>query len=324
MIEQWQLKQRQGLSLKLKIALSQRRIRTFYDYFDGNVYISFSGGKDSTVLLHLVRELYPNVPAVFVDTGLEHPEIKEFVRTVKNVKWVRPKMSFNKVLEKYGYPIISKEVSQKIRQYRTAKSEKTKHTRWYGANNKYKSGKIPEKWKFLVKAPFKISEKCCNVMKKNPLKEYKCFIGTMAQESHLRKQQYLRTGCNSFNNKIRSMPLSFWLKEDIWNYIHSKNLPYCEIYDKGIERTGCMFCMFGVHLEKKPNRFQRMFYLHQKLWKYCIKDLGCGKVMDYAGIKYKPDQKTGTKINKGRPYDCKFNKNLSCMSEQRSYEDKIC
>ena len=64
------LKQRQGLPLHLKIKMSKQRIREFYEHFDGKVYISFSGGKDSTVLLHLVRSLYPNVKAVYIDTGL--------------------------------------------------------------------------------------------------------------------------------------------------------------------------------------------------------------------------------------------------------------
>ena len=112
----WQLQQRQGLDLRVKIELSKKRIRDFYEYFNGEVYISFSGGKDSTVLLHLIRTLYPNIPAVFIDTGLEYPEIREFVRTISNVIWIRPKMPFKEVLEKYGYPIISKEQSQFIDQ----------------------------------------------------------------------------------------------------------------------------------------------------------------------------------------------------------------
>jgi len=283
----WTLQQRQSLPLSAKVKLSQRRIREFYEKMEGEVYISFSGGKDSTVLLHLVREMYPNVPAVFVNTGLEYPEIKEFVKTIDNVEWLRPKMGFKEVLEKYGFPVVSKEVSQKIYQYRTAKSEKTRHTRWYGAENKYKSGKIPEKWKYLVEAPFKICDKCCDIMKKRPMKKYKCYIGTMTQDSHLRKQQYLRKGCNSFEGKIQSMPMAFWLEEDVWTYIKSRKLQYCNIYDRGVNRTGCMFCMFGVHLEKGLNRFQLMQKSHPKLWEYCINKLGCGEVLDYIKVSYK-------------------------------------
>jgi len=78
---------RQALPLDLKIGLTKNRIRSWYEHWHGNVYVSFSGGKDSTVLLDLVRQDYPDVPAVFCDTGLEYPEIRDFVKTFDNVVW---------------------------------------------------------------------------------------------------------------------------------------------------------------------------------------------------------------------------------------------
>jgi len=107
------LKQRQSLPLDIKVRMTQQRIREWVNEFgiDG-VYVSFSGGKDSTVLLHIAREIYPDMKAVFVDTGLEYPEIREFVKTFDNVDWIKPKMNFKQVIEKYGYPFISKEVSE--------------------------------------------------------------------------------------------------------------------------------------------------------------------------------------------------------------------
>ena len=75
------------------------------------IYNSFSGGKDSTVLLDLVRRVFPDCPAVFIDTGLEYPELRDFVKTIDNVVWLKPEMNFKKVIETYGYPIISKEIS---------------------------------------------------------------------------------------------------------------------------------------------------------------------------------------------------------------------
>ena len=189
-MEYLKLKQRQAYPLSLKIGLSKNRIRSWVEHWNRQVYVAFSGGKDSTVLLHLVRSMYPKVPAVFIDTGLEFPEIRAFVKTINNVIWVKPKMNFKAVLEKYGYPIISKEVSQKISEVRTTKSEKLRHKRLYGDDNKYRSGKIPDKWQFLINTDIKISHKCCDVMKKNPSKKYEKetgrypMLGTMAESKN--------------------------------------------------------------------------------------------------------------------------------------------
>ena len=107
------LKIKQALPLEIKVNMTKARIRAWVDHFglDG-VYVSFSGGKDSTVLLHIAREIYPGIKAVFVDTGLEYPEIRNFVKGFDNVEWIRPKLTFKQVIEKYGYPFISKEVAE--------------------------------------------------------------------------------------------------------------------------------------------------------------------------------------------------------------------
>ena len=105
----------QALPLELKIEKTKARIREWVNYYgvDG-VYVSFSGGKDSTVLLHLVRQLYPNIKAVFSDTGLEFPEIREFVKTIDNVDWIKPKKTFKQIILEKGYPLFSKEIAETI------------------------------------------------------------------------------------------------------------------------------------------------------------------------------------------------------------------
>ena len=110
-----ELRQLQSLPLEIKVMKTKERIREWVNYYgvDG-VYVSFSGGKDSTVLLHLVRECYPNVKAVFSDTGLEYPEIRNFVKTIENVDWVKPEMTFHKIVLEHGYPVFSKEISETI------------------------------------------------------------------------------------------------------------------------------------------------------------------------------------------------------------------
>lgn len=295
-IEGWQLKQLQSLPIEIKIEKTKQRIREWYEYWNGQVYISFSGGKDSTVLLHIVKSLYPDVPAVFVDTGLEYPEIREFVKTIDNVIWLKPKMNFKDVIEKYGYPVISKEVSLKVKSARStpngyaSQSFDRNSPKNIKQNQKYSCAK----YKYLLDAPFLVSHQCCDVMKKNPIKKYEkkevkyAILGTMASESTNRNTQYLKYGCNAFDKaRPTSQPLSFWLEEDIWNYIKTFNLSYSKIYDMGYERTGCMFCMFGCHLEKEPNRFQKMKITHPKLYDYCMNKLGLGDVLDYIKVNYK-------------------------------------
>lgn len=108
------LKELQALPLHRKIQITQTRIIEWYIHFGGNVCVSFSGGKDSTVLLHIARQIYPDIPAVFSNTGLEFPEIQKFVRGFDNITIVTPEMRFTDVIQTYGYPLIGKEVADAI------------------------------------------------------------------------------------------------------------------------------------------------------------------------------------------------------------------
>ena len=108
------LKELQALPLYRKIGITTARIIEWYQHWNGNVYVSFSGGKDSTVLLHIVRSIFPDVPAVFSNTGLEYPEIQKFVKGFDNVITIYPKTKFMDIMGTYGYPLIGKEVSEAI------------------------------------------------------------------------------------------------------------------------------------------------------------------------------------------------------------------
>lgn len=286
MLEAKYVYQRIGLPLKAKVVLAQQRLQSFYSKMGGSVYISFSGGKDSLVLADIARKLYPKIPVVFIDTGLEYPEVRKTALSYPNVTVVRPKMTFKAVIEKYGYPVVSKDVAQKIQEIRTTKSDKLRDKRLYGDANG--NGKLPEKWKFLLDAPFSISGKCCDALKKGPAKRYEKetgnypIVGTMATDGMGRWTSYLKTGCNTFEGaRPMSRPLSIWTEENIWEYIKDNDLPYASIYDLGYTRTGCMFCLFGLHMEEQPGRFDRMKESHPELYKYCMVKLGLKEVINY-------------------------------------------
>ena len=370
-----QLEILQNLPLDLKIKKTEQRIREFYDYFEGDVFVSFSGGKDSTVLLDIARNLYPDIEAVFSDTGLEYPEIKEFVKTFPNVTIVRPKYSFKQILIKYGYPIISKEVANVVgnaRRWiaqslneRERESIRLPHQKatWttrvcsaqHGgadrewrkirglgefANMPIRAAKIfglldkqnnvkecvegeksmysQERWQFLLDSDFRISDKCCYHMKKSPLKRWAKkngkypIVATMTEESRMRKSAWLKTGCNAFEgNSIMSKPMSFWREQDVLQYIDIMGLEVAPVYGNllygggkyyfdGCQRTGCVFCGFGCHLEKEPNRFQQLKQTHPKLYDYCMnggeydengwwvpssEGLGMKRVLDFIRVK---------------------------------------
>lgn len=309
-LQTWEFAQRKYLPYELKLILTEKRIREWYDFWQGDVYVSLSGGLDSTYLLYRVRELYPDVEAVFCDTGLEYPELKDFIKTIPNVTIIRPEKSFRQIIKDYGYPLISKETAAKIRKLRNGNlSDRYRNYLLHG-NERGKLGKLAEKWKFLIDAPFDISERCCDICKKNPFKKFHKktgkypFIGITQDEGFQRQRQYERTGCNIFDgNRPKSQPLGFYRKQDILRGIAENKIPYCSIYgdikqDKegnyyntGVQRSGCMFCAFGCHLEKYPNRFQRMQTTHPKLYEYCMRDwdkggLGMAYVLDYANIPY--------------------------------------
>ena len=268
----------------------------------------FRGGVDSTVLLHLVRSVFPDVKAVFVNTGLEYPQIVRFVHSIENVDIIRPKLSFQEVIKKYGYPIISKETSQKIEEIRTTKSEHLKAIRLGLTDSKL--GGISNKWSYLLNAPFKISSRCCGVLKKQPLFSYQNknkvmpYVGVMAEESYRRAQSYVLYSCNAFEQKNpQSRPLMFWTKQDVLHYLQKYNVDYCKavygdiVTDKntgllkftGADRTGCTFCMFGVHMEPYPNRFQRMQTENPALYNYCMNELNLKHVLEYCHIPYDKD-----------------------------------
>ena len=268
------------MPLHFKITYAKKKIKEFYKKQDGKVYISFSGGKDSTVLLHLVRSIYKDVEAVFCNTTNEYQEILEFVKNTPNVTWLNPKMSFNSIIKEYGFPLVSKKVARAISDLKNPTPRNVNSRKMYleGIGSKGQnipSRKLPKKWYYLIDEPYNLTLKCCDILKKEPFKRYekitdkKPYIGTSAFEGETRVQNYLKHGCNIYNTKdAKSRPLSIFSEKDIWAYIKHFKLDVASIYHpkyldntlvSGEKRTGCAYCAFGAHLEdKNNNRFTRL------------------------------------------------------------------
>ena len=165
---------------------------------------------------------------------------------------------------------------------------------------------IPDKSRFssekyvpLLNADFKISDKCCKIMKKTPILQYQeennrvPFVGTLAEESLLRKSSWLKFGCNAFSGKASSKPLSFWTEQDILHYILENNIKIADVYGvvatddydgqirmdcgaklrcTGAERTGCIYCPFGAGRENLSDegRFRRLARTHPKQYAFVM------------------------------------------------------
>lgn len=290
--------------LQRKIQVTQARIIEWYQRFNGKVSVSVSGGKDSAVLLDLARRCFPDIEAVYVNTGLDFPEVRKFAIDTPNVTVLKPSMRFDEVVSEYGWCYPSKDVAKTI--YYARKGSKWALERLQGINRDGTPSKFRQShyvhWAYLLDAPFIISEKCCAIMKEAPLEKHRKetgkqpFVGIMAAESRRRKQAWLRTGCNGFDSKKpMSKPLSFWTEQDIFQYVRDFKIPIPSVYGDIVEdkkgkltttlekRTGCVFCPVGCHLDK-INRFQRLAETHPNLHNYCMNVLELGAFLDYIGV----------------------------------------
>lgn len=361
----------QAESLDEKFQRTLAKVSEWYSRWNNQVYVSFSGGKDSTVLADICARWCKviGVPLylVFVDTGLEYPEVRQQVKFF--AEWlrkkygievvldiIRPKMRFDEVIKKHGYPIISKAVANAVEttrhklrfggDFETVRVQQLlgtyKGTRQDGKRSKFDK----TKYKPLLDVDFNISDRCCAVMKKAPLKEWEKknkrypIVATMADESIHREAEWLKSGCNGFDMKRpTSKPLSFWTEQDVLQYIKqeqdkydreykgkledlkkpwchgvkrrkirkwilkeyefSSRIPLASVYGDivyaenpeqlriedfglaacgseklkttGCERTGCIFCGFGCHLDKQETtRFQQLKRTHPRQYEYCI------------------------------------------------------
>lgn len=302
------LKQRQSLPLEMKILKSIRTIEDFYDQNDGDIYIS-RGGVDSAVLSWLAsqsgRKDIENVCVASVEPPANIKFNKETGATL-----LKSGGTMN-VIKKYGYPLISKDVAMKISRYKNSKHEWAKERRlkgYLGKNGKWLyDSRIPLKYQFLIYAPFELSEKCCDFTKKKPLKQFekltnkKPVTGELAEESQLRKREYLKHGCIMNDKKrIKCTPLGFWTDQDIKKAILKYNIPYPKeiygdikedeqgnLYFTGEKRTGCTICGFGFLQDE--NRFERLKKRNRYQYDYMFNGGEWVRKNKYRWVKFRPN-----------------------------------
>lgn len=328
------VKQKQPYEFKLRYA--EIRVREFIDECNKrglNTHVSV-GGLDSITLFLFIKSLGYDIPGISVSV-LEDKSIQAVHKSL-NITNLKPYKSKVDVIREFGFPVLSKEIAAKIEtlQNPTAKNKTVRHaiitgeTGAFGGYRKNTRMKLPQKWleKFGGYANeeegtdyqipnFKVSSKCCYYLKEKPCddwaKEHNSvpFLGLMASEGGRRQKALMLNGCNYFGKStIRSAPFAIFNRQDLLQLAIDLNVPVPKIYgtierkEDGTlyttkaQRTGCSMCGFGIQLEKRPNRFDRLKDRSPKEWEYwmfkCCTDpttgekYGWARVLDYIGVGY--------------------------------------
>lgn len=291
------------------------------------------GGLDSITLMLFLRSIGIDVPAVSV-SSLEDKSIQA-VHRMLGVEELKPLMSKVNVLERFGFPVLSKEIAGKISllQNPTPKNTTVRHaiitgeTGAYGGYQKNTRMKLAKKWleKFggadaegaalgYAAAPFKVSDKCCYYLKEKPCDDWARahhsvpFLGLMASEGGRRSKSLKTNGCNYFGETtVRSCPFAIFMRQDLLQLALDLRAPVPEIYGEIVrdpdgtlrttkaQRTGCSMCGFGIHLDKRPHKFDLLYESNPKEWDFWMNQKGWGEVLDYIGVAWRQEDMEGTR-----------------------------
>lgn len=326
----------QNLPYEVKVKRAELRAFEFINELDNrglNAHVSV-GGLDSIVLLVFLRKIGIDVPAISV-SALEDKSIQKIHKDLGVIS-IAPGKSKVEILNEVGFPVISKKIAGRIDtlQHPTDRNKTVRHaiiTGECGARGHYAKNsrmKMPQKWLELFGGyenenegvnyqipPFLVSNKCCKYMKEDPCEKWakehrsRPFLGLMASEGGQREEALVEHGCNYFGKTvIRSAPFAPFLRQDLLRLALDLNVQVPEIYgtiarkEDGTlyttkaQRTGCSMCGFGIHMEKRPHRFDQLRERNPKEWEFwmynCCTDsetgekFGWGKVLDYIGVEW--------------------------------------
>ena len=296
----------------MKIQKSIRVIEEYYEKYDGDVYIS-RGGVDSAVVAWLAQQSIYKDRIENVSIASCEPVENTRLNKSDGVTLLKSETGKIEVIEKWGYPLISKQVAMSISRYARTKHNWVKERRlngYMGRNGKViMDGSIPKKYQGLIYAPFELSEKCCDVTKKNPLKKYEKkskkypITGEMASESRLREQEYLKHGCIMHDKKRpKCTPIGFWTDQDVKECVIRYGIKISELYGEVVEekkddkvllkfsgeqRSGCEICSFGIMFDKE--RFERMKKNKPNMYNYMMRGGKWIRKELYRWVKFRPN-----------------------------------
>lgn len=327
----------QNLPYEIKVRRAEIRANEFMNEMykrDLNAHVSV-GGLDSITLLLFLRKIGIDVPAISV-SSVEDKSIQAIHKQLGVIE-VKPYKSKVEVLNEVGFPVISKKIAGRIDllQHPTEKNKTVRHaiiTGECGEQGHFAKNsrmKLPNKWLELFagmvneqygtnfkEADFLVSNKYCYYMKEKPCADWSRehdsypFLGMMASEGGQREDALVEHGCNYFGKTVmRSAPFAPFLRQDLLQLALDLNAPVPEIYGAierkfdgtlyttKAQRTGCSMCGFGIHMEKRPHRFDRLRERNPKEWEFWMykcctnkktgEQFGWGKVLDYIGVGWK-------------------------------------
>ena len=324
----------QNLPYNVKVRRAEMRVNEFIEEMDKrgcNTHVSV-GGLDSITLLLFIRSMGINIPAISV-SGVEDKSIQQIHKQlgVERLKSYKTKVE---VLNEVGFPVVSKRIAGKIDllQNPTEKNKTVRHaiiTGECGEQGHFATNsrmKLPQKWLNLFagmankeygthykEAPFRVSNKCCYYLKEKPCDDWARehnswpFLGMMASEGGQREEALIDHGCNYYGKTVmRSAPFAPFLRQDILQLALDLEVPVPEIYGEikrnpdgtlyttKAQSTGCSMCGFGIHMEKRPHRFDYLRERNPKEWHFWMYECctnpdtgekyGWGKVLDWIGV----------------------------------------